>query len=147
MSASHLVEKGWGSFHTPSIEVLIRQTDAGYTPPRPPFVTAFDLPREIISGQQDKSNSDTKAQQQQQQEQNINAQLNGVSLGAVSLFGRNLLLRLFFIDGAWTFLNHGAFGATLKLLLHIRNDWSAYAERQPLRFARYAAMRACRSSS
>lgn len=32
------------------------------------------------------------------------------------------------------FLNHGAFGATLKEALEYSQEWQRHAERQPLRF-------------
>ena len=34
----------------------------------------------------------------------------------------------------WTFLNHGAFGATTTYALQVANQWRAYAEQQPLLF-------------
>ena len=33
-----------------------------------------------------------------------------------------------------TFLNHGAFGATLKSSLESKRQWAEYIERQPVRF-------------
>ena len=42
---------------------------------------------------------------------------------------------LFLLDlGGWTFVNHGAFGATLRAAHALAADWRAYQERQPLRF-------------
>lgn len=37
-------------------------------------------------------------------------------------------------DDDWTFINHGAFGATLSPLLHESNSWRFKCESQPLRF-------------
>jgi isopenicillin-N epimerase len=34
----------------------------------------------------------------------------------------------------WTFVNHGAFGASLKLALTMANEWRQHAETQPLLF-------------
>ena len=43
--------------------------------------------------------------------------------------------RLFLIDFAhWTFLNHGAFGASSSASFHVANRWRLHAETQPLRF-------------
>ena len=38
----------------------------------------------------------------------------------------------FMLDKSWTFLNHGAFGASLKMW--IRSWWRYYLEQQPLRY-------------
>jgi isopenicillin-N epimerase len=34
----------------------------------------------------------------------------------------------------WTFVNHGAFGASLRLALTMSNEWRQHAEAQPLLF-------------
>ncbi|KAF0699227.1 Aste57867_10192 [Aphanomyces stellatus] len=40
----------------------------------------------------------------------------------------------FFLDPRWTFLNHGAFGSTLRVAMHTAQLWRDYAEEQPLKF-------------
>ncbi|ETW05437.1 hypothetical protein H310_03202 [Aphanomyces invadans] len=40
----------------------------------------------------------------------------------------------FFLDPTWIFLNHGAFGSTLRLAMHTAQQWREYAEEQPLKF-------------
>jgi selenocysteine lyase/cysteine desulfurase len=40
----------------------------------------------------------------------------------------------FFIDPAWTFLNHGAFGGASRVALRSAQRWAEYCESQPLRY-------------
>jgi selenocysteine lyase/cysteine desulfurase len=40
----------------------------------------------------------------------------------------------FFLDPTWTFLNHGAFGAALRVGFERAEAWRRHLERQPLRF-------------
>ncbi|KDO33841.1 hypothetical protein SPRG_01720, partial [Saprolegnia parasitica CBS 223.65] len=40
----------------------------------------------------------------------------------------------FFLDPAWTFINHGAFGASLRPGMAAAQQWRELAERQPLKF-------------
>jgi len=42
--------------------------------------------------------------------------------------------RLFMLDEAWTFVNHGAFGAALAPAFNVAHAWRTFAESQPLRF-------------
>jgi selenocysteine lyase/cysteine desulfurase len=50
-------------------------------------------------------------------------------------FGTATARALFMLDlKQWTFVNHGAFGATLAAAHALAEDWRAYQERQPLRF-------------
>lgn len=48
-------------------------------------------------------------------------------------FGREVRQKHFLLEDC-TFLNHGAFGATLKDALEVAQQWQRYIERQPLRF-------------
>jgi len=41
---------------------------------------------------------------------------------------------LFFVDPAWTFLNHGAFGGAARAPFRAAQRWAEHAEAQPLRF-------------
>lgn len=50
------------------------------------------------------------------------------------VFGTDIRSRLFNLSPDWTFLNHGAFGGSLKLLLSEAEWWRRYCEEQPLRF-------------
>ena len=56
--------------------------------------------------------------------------------------GTTLLLE----DGI-TFLNHGAFGATLKSCLDSKRQWAEYIERQPVRFFDRALVAECQEFS
>ena len=40
----------------------------------------------------------------------------------------------FFVDPSWVFLNHGAFGGSLRMITEYGNRWREYCEAQPLRF-------------
>jgi selenocysteine lyase/cysteine desulfurase len=40
----------------------------------------------------------------------------------------------FMLDKSWTFLNHGAFGASLKCGYHRAQQWRSFLEEQPLRY-------------
>ena len=40
----------------------------------------------------------------------------------------------FMLDGDWTFVNHGAFGAPCRAAYEVAAAWRLHAERQPLRF-------------
>ena len=41
---------------------------------------------------------------------------------------------LFMLDNQWTYLNHGAFGASLRMLHREAENWRNLTESQPLRF-------------
>lgn len=49
-------------------------------------------------------------------------------------FGSTLKGKLFLLDGSWTFINHGAFGASAKEVELECQAWRMHLERQPLRF-------------
>lgn len=49
-------------------------------------------------------------------------------------FGRKVLESWYHISPEWTFINHGAFGATLKPVSEAEMLWHQYMESQPLRF-------------
>ncbi|RHY20070.1 hypothetical protein DYB25_004537 [Aphanomyces astaci] len=51
----------------------------------------------------------------------------------IAPFGHDLKAA-FFLDPTWIFLNHGAFGSTLRLAMHTAQMWRDYAEEQPLKF-------------
>ena len=48
-------------------------------------------------------------------------------------FGENARSE-FFIDSSWTFLNHGAFGGSLREITRYGDEWRRFCETQPLRF-------------
>ncbi|OQR85134.1 hypothetical protein THRCLA_10776 [Thraustotheca clavata] len=50
-----------------------------------------------------------------------------------SLFG-NEMRKHFFLDPSWTFINHGAFGASLRVGMDVAQQWREYGELQPLKF-------------
>ena len=49
-------------------------------------------------------------------------------------FGRKYLLKHYLLDPDWTFVNHGAFGAPLRVAYELADKWRRHAELQPLRF-------------
>ena len=50
-------------------------------------------------------------------------------VAAPTAFGRPFL-RFMALDDTWTFLNHGAFGATLQLALDVAHTWRCRVEKQ-----------------
>jgi len=57
-----------------------------------------------------------------------------VEIGSPFPFGRNAKKKYFFLEENCCFLNHGAFGASLKLAINNARLWQEYVEKQPLRF-------------
>jgi isopenicillin-N epimerase len=55
------------------------------------------------------------------------------NLGRVRL-GKDIKQKLFVVDDSWTFLNHGAFGGTLRPILEEAHQWRMQVESQPLKF-------------
>jgi selenocysteine lyase/cysteine desulfurase len=49
-------------------------------------------------------------------------------------YGRAMKDKHFMLDGSWTFINHGAFGAALKEGMEAKWKWISHVESQPLRF-------------
>ncbi|XP_048452765.1 L-cysteine desulfhydrase-like [Rhincodon typus] len=49
-------------------------------------------------------------------------------------FGQEMRKKHFLLEEATTFINHGAFGCTLKDALDVAQKWQVYIEQQPLRF-------------
>lgn len=98
--------EGFGSFHSEDIEKLLRQGAGQYVP--------LDIHGVVSSSVLTPS---------------LVARLGELE------FGSKLCKKLLFnLDPSWTFLNHGAFGAALKPLLHEAAAWREHAEAQPLRF-------------
>lgn len=97
---------GFGSFHSDNVEELLRIPDAEYVAPPLPV----DVPEPDFTLASDHGDS------------------GGCGFGAP--FARHFVLDL----ARWTFVNHGAFGASLKLALTMANAWRNHAETQPLLF-------------
>lgn len=97
--------KGFGSFHSEDVEILINKSTSTYLPPLLPF--NFD-----------------KEQRSFQQ----------LVRDASFAMGTPACLGLFHLDPKWIFLNHGAFGASLKLGSELAQRWRVFAEEQPLRY-------------
>lgn len=114
--ASVPLAKGWGSFQSPSVELLIHQSDDEYrAPPLPPFATDFTIPTHLLPPAPSAADGTDSA--------GAAADADAV----VQPFGRATCLQsLFLLDPVWTFVNHGAFGATLRPMLHVRNQWSEW---------------------
>ncbi|XP_038655092.1 probable L-cysteine desulfhydrase, chloroplastic isoform X3 [Scyliorhinus canicula] len=49
-------------------------------------------------------------------------------------FGQEMREKHFLLEEETTFINHGAFGGTLKDALNVAQEWQVHIERQPLRF-------------
>eukprot|EP00455_Lapot_gusevi_P053609 TRINITY_DN8402_c0_g2_i4.p1 TRINITY_DN8402_c0_g2~~TRINITY_DN8402_c0_g2_i4.p1 ORF type:complete len:481 (-),score=39.06 TRINITY_DN8402_c0_g2_i4:51-1418(-) len=90
--------KGFGSFHSPSVEVLISQTEEKYQIPEVPFP------------------------------------LPPLPSATIQEFGGALKNKMFMLEDGWTFINHGAFGASLKPAVEVSQLWTKRMESQPLRF-------------
>ncbi|XP_042189042.1 probable L-cysteine desulfhydrase, chloroplastic [Callorhinchus milii] len=50
------------------------------------------------------------------------------------LFGKEMRIKHFLLEEETIFINHGAFGSSLKDALEVAQKWQVYIERQPLRF-------------
>ena len=101
-------KSGFGSFHSDDIEVLLRQNDNEYQ--RPAIFDTID------------------------QELNDNVFQRKYLPDGHSNRNTNIYKNLFQISNQWIFLNHGAFGATMKPLQIEANRWRTLVEDQPLRF-------------
>lgn len=93
--------KGFGSFHSENVEVLVDRACAPdwSAPPAPPAIAAAAAARSKPA----------------------------------PAFGRAMRPE-FLLDDAWTFVNHGAFGAPCRAGFEAAAAWRARAEAQPLRF-------------
>jgi len=112
---------GFGSFHTERaderVEVLIAKSDAEYKPPSMPIDVSIDhYPIPVPS-------SSIK----------VKHRTTGELMRTV-LYGADTKKELFFLDPEFCFLNHGAFGATLRPVQEIAHRWQMRMESQPLRF-------------
>jgi isopenicillin-N epimerase len=99
--------QGFGSFHSEDIEELIRQDACTYKSP-----AHYDDIRQATSDNilriQDSTNN--------------------------FQFGHQLAQKLYLIDPNFTFINHGAFGASTRIALQESNMWRDLCESQPLRY-------------
>jgi hypothetical protein len=110
VSLSGAVVKGFGSFHTESVEVLIAQSDDEYRPPPVPI----KLPslRDYMP-------------------EHTSANANATASDAESASASSLLKSgLFLLDPEWTFINHGAFGAALRPAVDAAERWHRYMVRR-----------------
>ena len=98
------VRKGFGSFHSEDVEVLIRQSSSEYELPH----IFTEMTQKLIE------------------------RLELFKTKYPNSLERRI--KLYQIDDEWTFLNHGAFGATLTCLQDEANSWRSLCESQPLRF-------------
>jgi hypothetical protein len=99
--------EGFGSFHSADIEVLIREPDSVFRPPE----VYFEMASEHID-----TTVDTKQAMKER-------------------FGGSMKRKqTFHISEDWTFINHGAFGGSLRCLQSEANAWSILCEQQPLLF-------------
>ena len=131
-SMSH--SKGWGSFHSPSVETLIHQAEEDYTAPIPP------IQKDIEHILQQMTLGTTASSPPSLSLPAAHASLLvrcpvPLSLSSHSLYlDHGLMLSLFPLSPSFTFLNHGAFGVCMKPLLAIQQRWMNHMEEQPLRY-------------
>lgn len=97
--------KGFGSFHSENVEGLIAGLMAGQPLPE---VASPVAAKAALAQYQPATAAD---------------------FGSASFKKAN-----FFVDPAWTFLNHGAFGGAHRLAAAVANAWREHCETQPLRF-------------
>ena len=93
-----------GSFHGDNVELLIRQDEGSYETPTLPDVVQSKYDEIMSTASRVKPD-----------------------------FGDDSK-RLFMLDREYTFINHGAFGLTLRVANDFCNVWREYAETQPLRY-------------
>ena len=111
--------KSFGSFHSENVEEMIRSSD--WKAPQLPF-SISDL--EVFSRSHCQSSC---------LKQSCNSLFQD-KISSEAEFGDDFLSKHFLLDSAWTFVNHGAFGAPLVEAYELAERWRRYAELQPLRF-------------
>lgn len=104
--------EGFGSFHSKDIEVLIRQSIEEYEVP----TAYYDIQEKLHSLGLHPSQL-----------------LHGHNSGTI-LYGKSMKETNFYIDSSWCFLNHGAFGGSLKFAVKESNLWRELSECQPLKY-------------
>jgi len=98
--------KGFGSFHSDNVEEMIRLPAEAWTAPTVPETVATTIEAELVGGG-----------------------------GGTVACGSAAMAAQFHLDlASWTFVNHGAFGATCRVALQTAQAWQVHCERQPLRF-------------
>lgn len=129
------ITKGFGSFFSQNVEVLIDLSAAEYQPPPLPFPTSV---AQWDQDQKQNSNdtSNGKDDNMSQSSPPLTAEMHETQRIGVSApsFGSKMKERYFFLEQDWTYINHGAFGAALKPAVEAAHKWSIHTERQPLRF-------------
>lgn len=105
--------QGFGSFHSEDIEVLIRQNDDEYKVPEVYQMMSEQSAKRLVSSLQLDPLCGDKY---------------------LDFFGRRARKQLFVIYDDWTFINHGAFGASLEPLLYESSVWRYMCDAQPLKF-------------
>jgi len=112
----HTKQQGYqsiGSFHSDNLGVLMSLSNSDYQAPTLPFA-----PDEFQS-----------IYQNHQEGHRRTLVSSSISSSSISL-SEHFLLDL----DQWTFLNHGAFGAALRVGCQRAEQWRYYLERQPLRY-------------
>jgi isopenicillin-N epimerase len=106
--------KGFGSFHSDNVEDMIRIPAGEWVAPAvPAAVTA------VMDAEMERARAAATS--------------DGGSSGAIAC-GTPAMAAQFYLDPAWTFVNHGAFGAACRIALEVGHAWQVHCERQPLRF-------------
>jgi isopenicillin-N epimerase len=103
--------KGFGSFHSEDVETLIRQPEKEFQVPK--------IYEEISK----------------KSEERVKRILKPYSENINEYYGsKEIKEELFLLGKEYTFINHGAFGANLRIILEESYEWNKYCEEQPLRF-------------
>ena len=128
--------KTWGSFHSPPVELLIRQSDSEYTPPHIPIDCDAQslIQQQLTSPPRPSSPPPLDLPSASFTASTLSHCPVPSSLLSSPLLSHPLTRQLFHLSSSFTFINHGAFGSPLSSLTAIQHRWLLHAESQPLRF-------------
>ena len=128
--------KTWGSFHSPPVELLIRQPDSDYTPPPIPINHDVQsiIQRQLASPPRPPSPPPPSLPPASFVDTTLSSCPVPTSLLSSPLLSHPLSRELFHLSSSFTFVNHGAFGSPLSALTEVQHKWLLHAESQPLRF-------------
>ena len=135
-SASNTAFKTWGSFHSPPVELLIRQPDSEYTPPHIPVDcdALVIIQQQLASPPRPLSPPPLGLPTTSFVASTLSSSPVPASVSSSPLLSRPLTRQLFHLSSSFTFVNHGAFGSPLSALTAIQHRWLLHGESQPLRF-------------
>ena len=128
----------WGSFHTPSVDLLIHQSDAEYTPPPIPFphtsLSLLHLALAYPSHPPTPPRSPSPPPLSLPPQSFISQTLSTYPLPPSLTSSPFPLSSLFPLTSSFIFINHAAFGTPLLPLTSLQSQWLSHLNSQPLRF-------------